>query len=162
MAHGNLTFYRYPTPLGPVTIASSERGVCLLSFGEQSVRGGALRPSLLTNQASTELAEYLAGKRRTFAVPVDAPGTDFQRSVWEAVRCIPYGTSLTSTDIARSLGNASLNRRVGAALAKNPVAVLVPAHRVVRANGAPLGAGKTAGRQGKLLEFERLQLARKA
>lgn len=161
MAQHDLTYYRYPTPLGTVTIAATSRGICQLTFGEPEIANAAFRPSLLTNQAANELLEYLAGKRRAFDVALDPAGSGFQRSVWQAVREIPYGTHATSTDIARALGNPSANRSVGAAVTRNPVAVIVPAHRVVRANGSPLGAGTMANHQAKLLEFEQLQLARR-
>lgn len=151
-----LTFFRYPTPVGPVTIAASEAGVAGLSFGGEGPAGAREHPSAISNQAATELLEYLAGKRRAFDVPLDLEGSDFQLQVWQAVRDVPYGEGRTSSDIARAIGSPGSHRSVGAAVKRNPVAVAVPVHRIVRADGSPLGTGTAADRQAKLLAFERL------
>jgi len=98
-----------------------------------------------------ELEEYFEGGRRAFDVPVDlARAGAFQRQVLEATAAIPYGTSRTYGDLAKELGGLGVVRAVGGALKHNPVAVIVPCHRVVAADGALTGYGGAPGAGGRL------------
>jgi len=101
-----------------------------------------------------ELAEYFAGTRTTFDVPLGPPGTPFQRRVWDALRAIAYGTTLSYSDLARRLGDVRATRAVGAANGRNPIPIIVPCHRVVGANGALTGFGGGLDRKRWLLEHE--------
>ena len=154
MTHSMLSHYSYPTPHGPITICASERGVRAIAFGEVQL-AGTRRPTELSNRCATELLEYFAGKRTAFDVPLDPEGTEFQKSVWEALSRVPFATSVTSGDIARDLGKPKSYRAVGAAVRENPLAVIVPDHRVVRANGRPIAADARGRIREGLLHMER-------
>ena len=143
------TYYAYRTPHGPVTIRARENGIANVAFGDAEMEGER-RPSELTNRAATELLEYFAGKRRGFDLPFAPEGSDFQRAVWGGVLCIPYGETLTASQLARGS-----HRATGAAVRRNPMAVLVPDHRVVDAHGRPPGADAASRLHGALLELER-------
>ena len=122
------TYYAYRTPHGPVTIRARENGIANVAFGDAEMEGER-RPSELTNRAATELLEYFAGKRRGFDLPLAPEGSDFQRAVWGGVLCIPYGETLTASQLARAIGRPGSHRATGAAVRRNPLAVLVPDHR---------------------------------
>lgn len=147
-------YYPYLTPHGPLTVRVAGDAVTHVAFGDVELPG-TRRPSVLAGRAATELLEYFAGKRRVFDVPVRAEGTAFQRAVWDACARIPYGESRTAAQIARSIGRAGSHRAVGQALRANPLAVIVPDHRVVTASGASWGAGRGAALRGALLKAER-------
>lgn len=136
MASDAPTFYTYPTAFGPVTIGADGNAVTAVVLGDAALPGKR-RPSAVTSQCATEIMEYLAGKRTAFTVPCAPTGTPFQRSVWEAVARIPYGQTRTARDIAATLGAPGTYRAVGAAMKKSPLAIVVPAHRVVTATGKP-------------------------
>ena len=154
MTHSMLSHYSYLTPHGSITICTSERGVRAVAFGEVQL-AGTRRPTELSNRCATELLEYFAGKRTAFDVPLDPEGTEFQKSVWEALSRVPFATSVTSGDIARDLGKPKSYRAVGAAVRENPLAVIVPDHRVVRANGRPIAADARGRIREGLLHMER-------
>ena len=89
--------------------------------------------------AAAQLAEYFAGERTDFDLPLDPVGTEFQRSAWEALRTIPYGTTVSYGEQAERMGDRRKARAVGAANGRNPISIIVPCHRVVGANGALTG-----------------------
>lgn len=157
MAANTPAYFPYRTPHGTVTVRASDVGITDVAFGDVAMEGER-RPSELANRAATELLEYFAGKRRAFDLPLAPSGTDFQRAVWDELARVPYGTTSTSADIARTLGRPSSYRAVGAAVHANPVAVLVPDHRVVGANGRPLGTGARSRLRAALLEQERSRM----
>jgi AraC family transcriptional regulator of adaptative response/methylated-DNA-[protein]-cysteine methyltransferase len=101
-----------------------------------------------------ELEEYFAGTRHTFAVPVDAPGTPFEESIWDALRHIPYGETRSYEDIARTVSNPAAVRAVGRANGMNRVAIVIPCHRVLNKNGELGGYGGGLWRKRRLLEIE--------
>ena len=102
-----------------------------------------------------ELSEYFAGERTEFHVPVAMDGTPFQRTVWSALRAIPYGETRSYGELARSIGNPSAVRAVGTANGRNPIAVIVPCHRVIGADGTLTGYGGGLERKRTLLDLER-------
>ena len=132
-------------PFGRVFLAKTEKGVCRLSFrqSEDDLLSDLERRSLLPEMAPRklgrerrELAEYFEGKRREFELPVDLRwGSDFQRSVLRETSRIPFGDCSRYADIARQIGRPNAQRAVGNALGKNPIAILIPCHRVVASNG---------------------------
>ena len=103
------THYAYRTPHGLVTIATSDRGVTRVVFGDAPLPGER-RPSELANRTATELLEYFAGKRRAFDVPLAPAGTPFQLAVWRELERIPYGETLTTADVAALLDKPSSYR----------------------------------------------------
>lgn len=153
MTQSMLSHYSYPTPHGPITICVSEKGVRAVAFGEVQL-AGTRRPTELSNRCATELLEYFAGKRTAFDVPLDPEGTAFQKSVWEALALVPYGTSITSSNLARKLGQPKSYRAVGAAVRENPLAVIIPDQRVVRADGRPIAADARGRIREGLLRME--------
>lgn len=122
----------------------------------QKALGATFEPgdSPLLQKLSEELAEYFAGKRRAFDLPVRYTGTPFEARVWDELRRIPYGKTITYGELARRIGNPAATRAVAGANARNPVSLLVPCHRVVAGSG--LG-GYAGGLDAKvvLLDLER-------
>jgi len=157
--------------IGPLFLAASDRGLVALEFGarlpgQQSIRPNPydLReekpvflfegsPGLMRSYVS-ELEEYFAAKRREFTFPLDLRGTDFQRACWHALLAIPYGETRTYADIARAVGKPKAFRAVGMANNRNPIAVVVPCHRVIASDGTLCGYGGGLGIKRKLLELE--------
>jgi len=109
----------------------------------------------LVQAAARQLLEYLQGQRREFDLPVACRGTAFQRRVWRALREIPYGETRSYADLARAVGAPRAARAVGAANAANPIAIVVPCHRVIRADGSLGGYGGGQRLKRRLLELER-------
>jgi methylated-DNA-[protein]-cysteine S-methyltransferase len=139
-----LNYSHLDSPVGPLTIAMSPAGLALLAFGR------ALPPKLggLTiewhesasaiAEVRSQLDEYFAGKRRDFDLALDLRGTDFQKQCWEQLLRIPYGQTKSYADIARAVGRPNAYRAVGQSNHHNPVAIVVPCHRVLAA-GTELG-----------------------
>jgi len=101
-----------------------------------------------------ELEEYFAGSRRQFTFPLDLRGTDFQLACWRALVLIPYGETRSYADIARVVGKPNAFRAVGMANNRNPVAIVVPCHRVIASDGTLCGYGGGLDVKRKLLELE--------
>lgn len=148
------THYVYWTPHGPMTIGTTEHGVARIAFGDIMLPSDR-RPSGLANRTATQLLEYFAGKRRAFDVPLAPEGSPFQLAVWRELERIPYGKALTAADVAALLDKPGSHRAVGSAVHKNPLAVLVPDHRIVGADGKPLGANARLRAALLVLERER-------
>lgn len=137
---------RLATPLGPMWAGAIGEGICLLRFGERAPEG--LRgdhPHFARLEA--QLAEYFAGRRRAFDVPLALEGTAFQRAMWKKLSAIPYGET-------RSYGDLGPARAAGRACATNPVWIVVPCHRVVGIDGNLVGYGGGVWRKKRLLELE--------
>ena len=140
------------SPMAPVSVTWSSPAVPLpLSAG----RSGGTAEEIL-ERTSAQLAEYFAGTRTTFDLPLDPPppGTAFERRVWDALRAIPYGTTVSYGELARRLGDGRASRAVGAANGKNPIPIIVPCHRVVGSRGELTGFGGGLERKRWLLEHE--------
>lgn len=127
-------FYTYNMPFGKVTIASNGAAVTNVAIGTAEF-AGTHAPDETTNRCANQLVEYLSGKRSVFDVAVRAEGTEFQRRVWKAICAIPYSHVMTNMELAESIGSPNAYRMVGSAVRRNPVAVLIPAHRVVPVSG---------------------------
>ncbi len=143
-------------PLGFVEIEASGgsiRRVHLLDRRPRDAAEDALLPVL--EECARQLREYFAGKRRRFDLPLDLQGTDFERSVWEQLLLIPYGKTASYKDVARAVGRPAAMRAVGAANGKNPVAVIVPCHRVIGHDGRLVGYGGGLWRKRWLLDHEK-------
>lgn len=105
-------------------------------------------------QAGVELQEYLAGKRTDFSVPLHRAGTDFQNEVWRQIARIPFGRTITYTELARRAGKPDAVRAAGTATGRNPLSLIVPCHRVVGKNGGMGGYAGGLSRKEHLLELE--------
>jgi len=145
-------------PLGDILLAASDNGLCYLGFQEsRSARDPD--PSWVASkkpfkEVVTQLKEYFSGRRKRFDLPLDLQGTPFQRSVWKALLEIPYGQTASYGDIARRIGNPKACRAVGGANGANPVAVIVPCHRVIGTSGKLTGFGAGLPIKRRLLDLE--------
>lgn len=155
------------TPFGPTFLASSARGVVRLQWGveepsdavdelhESFPLWGVERDEEALEELAGELGEYFAGNRRRFDVAVDLTGaTSFQREVLQEVREVPYGETATYGELAERLDRSGAGRAVGNALGRNPVPIVIPCHRVVRADGSVGGYTAGSGYKEQLLELE--------
>jgi methylated-DNA-[protein]-cysteine S-methyltransferase len=125
-----LTFYGES---GKKTLASSVKACAYAGTeSEAKVRG---RTAQVYSKAVHELTQYLAGKSRKFTIPIKLYGTEFQKAVWERVREIPYGKTVSYKQVAQDIGHAGAERSVGNALHNNPLLVIIPCHRVIDARG---------------------------
>ncbi len=150
---------RIDTPLGPLTLAATARGLAAALFDAQAHHPGALDAPVQAAQrhlaqAAREFAEYFAGTRRHFDVALDPQGTPFQQQVWQALLKIPCGALSSYGAIAREVGRPDAARAVGAAVGRNPVAIAVPCHRVVGSDGGLTGYAAGLPRKEALLRLE--------
>ncbi len=113
---------------------------------------GSSHPVLL--EAEKQLTEYFAGRRKTFSLKLDGPGTGFQKEVWQALATIPFGETRSYAEIAAQIGRPKAVRAVGAANGKNPLAIVVPCHRVIGSNGKLTGFAGGLESKAWLLRFE--------
>ncbi len=154
MAQLESTYFAYRTPHGPITIGTTGNSISAVALGNVKLPG-TRRPTELSNACANQLLEYFAGKRSAFDLPIEAKGSEFQREVWSAISAIPYGQCVTAAQIAERIGKPDSFRMVGSAVKKNPLIVLIPAHRVVGANGKALGGDEQARRRQAFLDLER-------
>ena len=151
-----LGFMRYAliqTPVGPLTLASTEKGLALLHFGAR-VPNDAVVDEKANKPYAQQLSEYFQGKRKRFDFALDMQGTPFQKAVWRELQKIPYGQTRSYGDIARSIGKPGAARAVGMANHDNPVAIVVPCHRVIGRDGSLTGYGGGLHLKQKLLSLE--------
>lgn len=130
------------SPIGPVTVRCDGAAITAVSFGAADATPGAGAEGAahpLLRRAADQLREYFAGERTDFDLPLGARGTPWQESVWAALREIPFGATASYGDVARRAGNAKAARAVGAANHVNPIAIVVPCHRVIGSDGALVG-----------------------
>ncbi len=165
---GIILINRFTTPLGPMFVCATEAGICLLEFTDRRMLETEFRDlqkrldaTILigenehSKQARRQLREYFAGRRKTFTVPLHAPGTDFQQQVWKRLRDIPYGSTASYQEQAHRLGNPKAVRAVARANGMNRIAVLIPCHRVIGKDGSLTGYGGGLERKKWLLDHER-------
>jgi methylated-DNA-[protein]-cysteine S-methyltransferase len=142
------------SPIGDLSLAVDDVGLCRLRMGTAEVEPGIVRDPVLL-RAQEELKAYFAGELTEFSVPLSVPGgSDFERAVWQQLRRIPYGEMQTYGEVAKIVGDAGAARAVGVACNHNPIAVIVPCHRVVGAGGKMVGFGGGIPRKRHLLELE--------
>ena len=155
----SLTYFSYNSRVGLITIAASELGITALSFGNTPIADAKCKPCALTNEAATQIQEYFAGKRHSFDLPLDVSGSAFSEMVWEAIKAIPYGSTMTATQIAEKIGRPESVRAIGSAISLAPTELLIPIHRVVDAHGRARGTGKAQRQHQHLLSFERARIS---
>jgi O-6-methylguanine DNA methyltransferase len=156
---------------GPLFLAASSRGLVALEFdarlpGQQTIRPNPRNLREESNKFffqkspdamqpyTAQLEEYFSRKRKHFDFPLDLRGTDFQIACWRALLAIPYGETRSYADIARAVGKANAFRAVGMANNRNPIAIVVPCHRVIASDGGLCGYGGGLDVKRKLLELE--------
>lgn len=161
----------FSSPVGPLFLAASGRGLVALEFDQRLPGQQTIRPNLRHLRAESEhlrfeesasrmqtyiaeLEQYFAGKRREFTFPLDLRGTEFQAACWRALLQIPYGETRSYADIARAVRRPQGFRAVGMANNRNPLAIVVPCHRVIASDGTLCGYGGGLDIKRKLLELE--------
>lgn len=161
-----LVLARLETPVGPMMAGAVGDGICLLEFAGDRTQAAVqvLAERFRTTPSegwsehlrllARELDEYFAGRLQRFTVPVVAPGTAFEEAVWQALQEIPYGSTISYTDLATRVGKPSATRAVGSANGRNRIAIVIPCHRVVNSNGRLGGYGGGLWRKQRLLELE--------
>ena len=161
MTRENETLYytRIQSPAGPLFLGASEKGLVALEFDRGT--SPVLKGKFAWESSHEKLRDYVdqlngyfAGTRRDFTFPLDLRGTDFQVKCWRALLRIPYGETRTYADIARAVGCPQGFRAVGLANNRNPIAIVVPCHRVVASDGTLCGYGGGLDLKRKLLELE--------
>jgi methylated-DNA-[protein]-cysteine S-methyltransferase len=139
------------TPIGPLLLSAEDGRLSGVAFAASSEECST-EPLLL--EAEAQLHAYFTGELERFELPLAPRGTAFQVSVWQALLEIPYGSTTTYSELAAALGRPSACRAVGAANGRNPLAVIVPCHRVIGASGALTGYGGGLERKRRLLALE--------
>jgi O-6-methylguanine DNA methyltransferase len=162
-----LAYHVMSSPLGLLFLARTERGLRLVEFMERKslkrvfaahaaqVADATWEPSLLElKPVADQLESYFCGTVKRFSLPLDLVGTEFQLQVWRALCAIPYGATRTYGQIAKAIGQPKATRAVGLANNRNPIAIIVPCHRVIGADGSLTGYGGGLPRKRKLLDLE--------
>lgn len=156
------------SPIGTLTLVAGDAGLAAILWPNDDPERVRLGPSApdpahpLLCETACQLAEYFAGTRTAFTVPLDFAGTEFQRSVWAALLMIPYGETRSYGDIAREIGKPRAVRAVGAANGRNPLSIVAPCHRVIGANGALTGFAGGIAAKAFLLALEARSVQRLA
>lgn len=154
-----------PSPVGELLLVASDAGLVAIRFESNRHGSDPRESSVPAAQASpgeervllevrAQLDAYFAGARTEFDLPLDARGTPFQRRVWEALREIPFGQTISYAELARRTGDVKAVRAVGAANGRNPIPLVVPCHRVIGADGSLVGFGGGLDRKRWLLRHE--------
>lgn len=150
-------------PVGRVYVAADDIGLILLDWNPidgidvtpaENLNGDKRVAAKIVKQAVSEMKSYFAGELKVFSVPLNLMGTEFQKSVWNQLLKIPYGETWTYADIARRLNNALAIRAVGSANGRNPVAIIVPCHRVINTGGGLGGYSGGLDKKTILLKHE--------
>ena len=166
-----LQYTRFVSPVGPLFLAASGSGLVALEFDRRLPGQQTIRPNPRDLRAESkglrfehseaelrpylrELKEYFAGQRQKFGFGLDLRGTEFQLACWKALLRIPYGETRTYADMARAVGRPQGFRAVGLANHRNPIAIVVPCHRVIASDGTLCGYGGGLDIKRKLLELE--------
>ena len=145
------------TKIGQIGIAEENQLLTHLFFRQDKAPSGAVEKwTPFLREVAKEIKEYLSGKRKTFDIPLKLYGTDFQLSVWNALLTIPYGETRSYRKIAEQIGNIKACRAVGMANHRNPIAIIVPCHRVIGADGSLTGFGGGLELKQQLLDLEQL------
>ncbi len=147
--------YTIRTPLGDASCSVDDNGaVCELTLAQASGNLQDVEANPVASQLQAQLDEYFAGQRREFSLPFRPVGTEFQQRVWQELQCIPYGTTITYSELAARIGNPRAVRAVGRANGANPVWIIIPCHRVIGADGSLTGYAGGIEVKRRLLELE--------
>ncbi|HUA10645.1 MAG TPA: methylated-DNA--[protein]-cysteine S-methyltransferase [Solirubrobacteraceae bacterium] len=148
------------TPVGRLELAGDETALRTVSFARRAPRAAPGDASAPLAAARSQLEEYFAGERERFEIPLHAEGTPFELAVWGELARIPFGETRTYGEVAAAVGRPDAARAVGVACARNPLAIVVPCHRVVGADGRLVGYGGGIENKVWLVEHEGALLAR--
>lgn len=153
------TFTIYTSPVGPLLLTTDGTGLTGLHFEPHDIDPNPIDTAWERDTAPfavviAQLDEYFAGTRKDFDIPLHPTGTPFQLKVWEQLRAIPYGETISYGTLARRIANPNASRAVGLANGRNPIAIIVPCHRVIGADGSLTGYGGGMDRKRFLLGLE--------
>lgn len=145
------------SPLGLMAVSAVEEGLTYVHMGVEEMKDawGPEEPTPVLEAAVDQLEAYFAGDLKDFDLPLAAEGTEFQHRVWDELCRIPYGETVAYMDIADRIGDRKAVRAVGLANGRNPIAIIVPCHRVIGANGKLTGYAGGLWRKERLLSLER-------
>jgi methylated-DNA-[protein]-cysteine S-methyltransferase len=144
-----------PSPIGQLLLTSNGSALTRLLMSPFEIEDGWERDDDALEPYVHQLEDYFTGERRDFDLPLAPAGTDFQLRVWGALQEIPYGETWSYLELATRIGNPKACRAVGLANGRNPIAVIVPCHRVIGADGSLTGYGGGMDRKRLLLDLER-------
>ena len=144
----------YKSPLGPIEIVGSKDSIIALDFVEDMLPGDD-ELTFCVKECLKQVGEYFKGERREFFLNLQPAGTEFQKSVWRQLEKIPYGKTTSYGAIADILAKPNASRAVGSANGKNPIAIIIPCHRVIGSDGSLTGYGGGVWRKRWLIGFER-------
>ncbi len=156
----SLAIIYVPSPIGCLRVSGNEKGISEVEFCEKPGLEPKEIPACL-QLAGQQLEEYFQGRRLEFDLPLDLQGTVFQKEVWAALREVPCGRTASYGDIARAIGRPKSSRAVGGANHRNPVAIIVPCHRIIGNDGRLTGYGGGLWRKQWLLDHEKKSAARR-
>jgi methylated-DNA-[protein]-cysteine S-methyltransferase len=147
-----------PSPVGTLTLVASDTSLAAILWENDDPRRVRLHhlpgDNPVLREAARQLGEYFAGTRTAFNMTLDFTGTDFQKTVWQALLTIPFGETRSYADIARQIGKPKAVRAVGAANGRNPISIMTPCHRVIGANGKLTGFAGGLEAKAHLLDLE--------
>ena len=147
--------YFYQTEIGKIFIGESKNFITFITFSEENIPTDYKKKETpLIKQCIKEIYEYLEGNRKYFSIKISEEGTNFQKKVWDELKKIPYGETRSYQDIAISIGNIKTSRAIGNANNKNPIAIIIPCHRVIAKNGNLSGYAGGNNIKKFLLELE--------
>lgn len=142
----------FESPIG--MLCAEDDGEALISLYISENKNDSTEDGVILENVRTEISEYFEGKRTDFDIPLHLHGTEFQLDVWDALIKIPFGSTVTYSDIARMCSDPAACRAVGGAVNKNPVMIIVPCHRIIGKNGALTGFAAGVDIKKKLLQLE--------
>lgn len=147
----------YDTEIGNIIITDNGEAITGIHFDRYEIpKDYVEKETDLIKETKRQLDEYFKGKRKTFNIPMNLEGTDFQRSVWKALQDIPYGETKSYSEIAELINNPKACRAVGLANNKNPISIIIPCHRVIGKSGKLVGYGGGLDIKEKLLKLENI------
>jgi methylated-DNA-[protein]-cysteine S-methyltransferase len=146
------------SPIGALTMAGDDSGLRQLAFGIKQPQPGWTEDEARLAEPARQLRAYFAGDLEVFDLQLTPAGTRFQLGVWMRLSEIPYGETISYGELARRVGNPNASRAVGLANGSNPIAIIIPCHRVIGSNGKLTGYGGGLEIKQKLLALERKQL----
>ena len=151
------TTHYYYSPIGCLKLTANEDALRTLQFVDEACceMKSTMPANSIIQQVFKQLDEYFAGKRKRFDLPLSPAGTPFQQKVWKELQQIPYGQTVSYAQLAQSVGNPKACRAVGSANGKNPVAIIIPCHRVINASGKLGGYAYGLEVKKQLLDLER-------
>lgn len=145
--------YKYNSIIGDIFISADENFLLSVQFVNHNFIEN--KENNIIRQTIKQLDEYFRGKRKKFELPLNPNGTEFQKKVWLQLMNIPYGKTATYKDIATLIGNTNASRAVGNANNKNPIAIIIPCHRVIGSNNKLTGYAGGLDKKEKLLNLEK-------